>query len=125
MHAFDLGKLSGGINVRLAEQGEAITLLDGQEIKLNADTMVIADNTGVLAIAGVMGGKASAVSETTRDIFLESAFFNPLAIAGRARSYGCKLMPLSVLLHCYWTLLAVKLAHWCMSPTIICRESAT
>jgi phenylalanyl-tRNA synthetase beta chain len=88
MHAFDLGKLSGGINVRLAEQGEAITLLDGQEIKLNADTMVIADNTGVLAIAGVMGGKASAVSETTRDIFLESAFFNPLAIAGRARSYG-------------------------------------
>lgn len=88
MHAFDLGKLSGGINVRLAEQGEAITLLDGQELKLNTDTMVIADANGAQAIAGIMGGKASAVSDATRDLFLESAFFNPLAVAGRARSYG-------------------------------------
>ncbi|HWV15422.1 MAG TPA: phenylalanine--tRNA ligase subunit beta [Cellvibrio sp.] len=88
MHAFDLNKLNGAIDVRLAGQGEAITLLDGQEIKLNADTMVIADSVAPLAIAGVMGGKASAVSETTRDLFLESAFFNPLAVAGRARSYG-------------------------------------
>lgn len=88
MHAFDLNKLNGAINVRLANQGEAITLLDGQEVKLNADTMVIADSKETLAIAGVMGGKASSVTETTRDLFLESAFFNPLAIAGRARSYG-------------------------------------
>ena len=87
MHAFDLSKLGGAIHVRLA-QGESIRLLDGQEIKLNADTLVIADQQKVLAIAGIMGGKESAVSETTRDIFLESAFFNPLAIAGRARSYG-------------------------------------
>jgi phenylalanyl-tRNA synthetase beta chain len=88
MHAFDLSKLNSAIHVRLAQQGESIQLLDGQEIKLNADTMVIADQQKALAIAGIMGGKESAVSETTRDIFLESAFFNPLAIAGRARSYG-------------------------------------
>jgi len=88
MHAFDLAKLSGGIDVRLANQGEQLTLLDGQEVKLNADTMVIADQQGALAIAGVFGGKPSSVTTETRDIFLESAFFNPLAIAGRARSYG-------------------------------------
>jgi phenylalanyl-tRNA synthetase beta chain len=88
MHAFDLNKLSGGIDVRLAKQDEKILLLDGQEIKLNADTLVIADQNGPLAMAGVMGGKASAVSSETNNIFLESAFFNPLAIAGRARSYG-------------------------------------
>lgn len=88
MHAFDLNKLSSAIDVRVAKQGEKILLLDGQEVALNSDTLVIADSKGPLAIAGVMGGKNSAVSETTRDLFLESAFFNPLAIAGRARSYG-------------------------------------
>lgn len=88
MHAFDLSTLDGAIHVRLAHQGEALTLIDGQEVKLNSDTLVIADDKGALAIAGVMGGSASAVSATTRDIFLESAFFDPLAIAGRARSYG-------------------------------------
>ncbi len=88
MHAFDLSILNGAIHVRLAEQGESLTLLDGQDVTLNSDTMVIADEKNALAIAGVMGGKASAVSESTSDIFLESAFFNPLAIAGRARSYG-------------------------------------
>jgi phenylalanyl-tRNA synthetase beta chain len=88
MHAFDLSALTNAIHVRLARQDEQLVLLDGQEVKLNADTLVIADEKQALAIAGIMGGKASAVSETTRDIFLESAFFNPLAIAGRARSYG-------------------------------------
>src|SRR5690606_23011522 len=88
MHAFDLSTLDGAIHVRLAHQGEALTLIDGQEVKLNSDTLVIADDKGALAIAGVMGGSASAVSATTRDISLESAFFDPLAIAGRARSYG-------------------------------------
>ncbi len=88
MHAFDLSRLKGAIHVRMARQGEGVVLLDGQEVNLNADTMVIADEERVLAIAGVMGGKASAVSAHSRDIFLESAFFNPLAIAGRARSYG-------------------------------------
>ncbi|WP_308367044.1 MULTISPECIES: phenylalanine--tRNA ligase subunit beta [unclassified Microbulbifer] len=88
MHAFDLQKLSGGIKVRLAEQGEELALLDGQEVKLQAGTLLIADEQKPLAMAGVMGGKDSAVTESTRDIFLESAFFNPLAIAGKARSYG-------------------------------------
>lgn len=88
MHAFDLDTLKQGIQVRLAAAGESLVLLDGQEVKLNPDTLVIADASGPLAIAGVMGGKDSAVSETTRSIFLESAFFNPLAVAGRARAYG-------------------------------------
>lgn len=88
MHAFDLAKLSGAIDVRLAEKGEQLTLLDGQEISLSKNTLVIADQKTPLAMAGIMGGKASAVSGSTRDIFLESAFFNPLAIAGRARAYG-------------------------------------
>src|SRR5690606_29265370 len=62
MHAFDLDKLSGGIQVRLAKQGEDITLLDEQQIKLNDDTLVIADNSGAIAIAGIMGGLSTAVS---------------------------------------------------------------
>ncbi|MCK7597084.1 phenylalanine--tRNA ligase subunit beta [Microbulbifer sp. CAU 1566] len=88
MHAFDLAKLSGGIKVRMAEQGEKLTLLDEQEVELKADTLVIADEKSALAIAGVMGGLDSSVTENTKDIFLESAFFSPLAIAGKARSYG-------------------------------------
>ncbi len=88
MHAFDLVKLSGGINVRMAKNEEPIQLLDGQDIKLNENTLVIADDSGAIAVAGVMGGETTAVSETTQDIFLESAFFTPLAIAGKARSYG-------------------------------------
>ncbi|QIL88956.1 phenylalanine--tRNA ligase subunit beta [Microbulbifer sp. SH-1] len=88
MHAFDLAKLSGGIRVRMAEQGEKLTLLDEQEVQLKADTLLIADEKGPLAIAGIMGGLDSSVTENTKDIFLESAFFSPLAIAGKARSYG-------------------------------------
>lgn len=88
MHAFDLDKLQGRIVVRMAEQDELLTLLDGQEIKLNEDTMVIADDTQALALAGVMGGEATSVTQTTTDILLESAFFDPIAIAGRARNYG-------------------------------------
>lgn len=88
MHAFDLEKLKGGINVRLASGGEKISLLDGQEIELNNDTLLIADESGPIAMAGIMGGSTTAVSEETKDIFLESAFFHPVAIAGKARSYG-------------------------------------
>ncbi|MCI0506195.1 MAG: phenylalanine--tRNA ligase subunit beta [Gammaproteobacteria bacterium] len=88
MHAFDLDKLSGGIIVRLAKKGEAITLLDGQSIKLIEGTLVIADQKRPVALAGIMGGEESAVSGTTRTIFLESAFFAPECIAGRARGYG-------------------------------------
>lgn len=89
MHAFDLAKLDGGIIVRKAEQGEVLTLLDEQEVKLNSDTLVIADNSKALAMAGVMGGAESGVdAESTQDILLESAYFNPIAIAGKARNYG-------------------------------------
>ncbi len=88
LHAFDRANLQGAVVVRLAREGERLVLLDGQEITLNASTLVIADERGPLAIAGVMGGEHSGVGPATRDIFLESAFFSPLAVAGQARSYG-------------------------------------
>ncbi|XXF07220.1 phenylalanine--tRNA ligase subunit beta [Pseudomonas sp. D2-3] len=88
MHAFDLDLIQGGIRVRMAEEGEKLVLLDGQEVTLRADTLVIADHQRALAIAGVMGGEHSGVSATTRDLFLESAFFDTIAVAGKARSYG-------------------------------------
>lgn len=88
LHAFDLAKITGAIDVRFAKQDEKITLLDGQEVTLRDDALVIADDGQALAFAGVMGGAGSAVSESTRNIFLECAFFAPLAIAGKARSYG-------------------------------------
>lgn len=88
MHGFDLAKLSGGIKIRLAEQDEVLMLLDGKEIKLNSDTLVIADHGRALAVAGVMGGEDSGVTDETQDILLESAFFAPTTIAGKARGYG-------------------------------------
>ncbi|MCG8538069.1 MAG: phenylalanine--tRNA ligase subunit beta, partial [Pseudomonadales bacterium] len=88
MHAFDLNRLQGGICVRLANAGEKLTLLDGQEIELTNDSLVIADKEKPLALAGVMGGEDSGVNADTQDLFLESAFFDPIAIAGKARSYG-------------------------------------
>ena len=88
LHAFDLNKINGNIQVRQALAKEKITLLNEQEIELNDDVMVIADDTQVLAMAGIMGGLHSSVTDSTTDIFLESAFFDPLAIAGRARRYG-------------------------------------
>jgi phenylalanyl-tRNA synthetase beta chain len=88
LHAFDRDNLHGEIVVRLAKEGESITLLDGQDVDLRSETLLIADQNGPLAIAGVMGGENSGVSANTQTIFLESAFFTPLAIAGQARSYG-------------------------------------
>lgn len=89
LHAFDLAQIKGGICVRMAQDNEKITVLDGQEITLKANTLVIADQHRALAIAGVMGGADSGVTlGKTTDIFLESAFFEPIAIAGKARSYG-------------------------------------
>ena len=88
MHAFDFAKLSEGIRVRRALAGEILKLLDESEAKLDPDTLVIADARGPLALAGIMGGDASAVGEETTDIFFESAYFNPQSIAGRARRYG-------------------------------------
>ncbi len=88
MHAFDLAKITAGIEVRFAKQGESLTLLDGQTIQLQASSLLVADANGPLALAGIMGGQDSAVSDETIDIFLESAFFAPDAIAGQARGYG-------------------------------------
>ncbi|EOE6708975.1 phenylalanine--tRNA ligase subunit beta [Acinetobacter baumannii] len=88
MHAFDLAKIEGTVHVRQAQPQEKLQLLNDQEVELQDDVMVIADDQKALAIAGIMGGLASSVTNDTTDIFLESAFFAPLAIAGRARRFG-------------------------------------
>ncbi|MDD1364522.1 phenylalanine--tRNA ligase subunit beta [Acinetobacter baumannii] len=88
MHAFDLAKIEGTLHVRQAQPQEKLQLLNDQEVELQEDVMVIADDQKALAIAGIMGGLASSVTDDTTDIFLESAFFAPLAIAGRARRFG-------------------------------------
>ena len=88
MHAYDLDKVNGSIIVRMASQGESLTLLDGQKVELTNETLVIADNEGVLGMAGIMGGADTGVGEGTHNVFLEAAFFNPVSIAGKARSYG-------------------------------------
>lgn len=88
MHAFDLAKIHGGIVVRMAKENETLTLLDGSEVKLTDDVLVIADQQKALALGGIFGGEDSGVNSETQDILLECAFFNPLAITGRARRYG-------------------------------------
>ncbi|AWL11833.1 Phenylalanine--tRNA ligase [Saliniradius amylolyticus] len=88
MHAFDNDVLSGDIQVRNAKAGEKLVLLDGEEVELKEDTLLIADQEKPLAMAGIFGGKGSGVTEQTQNIFLESAFFAPDAIMGRARQYG-------------------------------------
>ncbi|QIT56112.1 phenylalanine--tRNA ligase subunit beta [Aquisalimonas sp. 2447] len=88
MHAFDLAKIHEGIVVRQAEAGETLTLLGDETVELQAGTLVIADHRGPLAMAGVMGGAPSSVTDHTTDILFESAFFAPEAMAGRARAYG-------------------------------------
>ena len=88
MHAFDLAKIQGDIQVRNAKLGETVDLLNDSTVELKDDTLVITDAKSVLAIAGVMGGEASSTQTTTTDILLESAFFEPVSIAGKARNYG-------------------------------------
>lgn len=88
MHAFDEQKLNGSVRVRRANAAEALTLLDGQVLSLRESSLVIADDHGAIALAGVMGGQGSAVSDTTVDVFLEAAHFDPLTLAGEARRYG-------------------------------------
>jgi phenylalanyl-tRNA synthetase beta chain len=85
LHAFDVAQLEGGIHVRLARPEERIRLLDGRDIALDPAHLVIADERKAVALAGVMGGEASGVSTTTRAIFLESAFFDPAAVAMASR----------------------------------------
>jgi len=88
MHAYDLRHLDARIDVRHARAGERLRLLDGREIAIDPDTLVIADAAGPVGLAGVMGGEKSGISADTTDVFLEVAFFAPEAVAGRARRYG-------------------------------------
>ncbi len=88
LHAFDRAEIDGGIVVRMARPGEQLVLLDGQTVELTEETLVIADHQKPLAIAGVMGGEHSGVTEKTRDLVLEAAWFEPVALAGKAREYG-------------------------------------
>lgn len=88
LHAFDLNLLQGDIQVRFAAAGEKLALLNDTEITLKADDLVIADSLGPVALAGIMGGKASSVTDATQAIFLESAFFTPGVMAGKARRLG-------------------------------------
>ena len=88
LHAFDAAKISGDIRVRAAVEGENFHALDGKEYKLPAGSLVIADNNGPVALAGVMGGEGSGVTESTTDILLESAFFEPSRVRRASRSLG-------------------------------------
>ena len=88
LHAFDADTIVGDITVRLAQPEETIVLLNEQTITLTGDELVIADDKGILALAGIMGGQRSSVTDSTTNIVLESAFFNQLAIAARARRFG-------------------------------------
>ena len=88
MHAFDNNKLEGDVVVRFAIQDEKLTLLDGNEVTLHSNTLVIADTKKALAMAGIFGGLDSGMTNKSTDIFLESAFFAPDAIMGKARQYG-------------------------------------
>ncbi len=88
LHAFDADKLTGGITVRMGRNGEKIVLLNDQEILLDEETLIIADDSSPLALAGIMGGAESAVSDSTKTIFLECAFFTPSAMMGKARKQG-------------------------------------
>jgi len=88
MHAYDLAKLKGGLEARYARADEPITLLDGKELKLTPDVVVIADQSGPVGMGGVMGGLPSSCTADTTDILFEAAFFPPAAIAGRGRRYG-------------------------------------
>ena len=88
LHAFDNAKLSGAIHARLAKPGEQILLLNDQTLDLQDDVLLIADDQRPVAMAGIMGGEDSGITLETTEMFLESAFFAPKAVAGRARRYG-------------------------------------
>ena len=88
LHAFDYQAIRGGLEVRYATGGEKLVLLNGAQIELNRDDLLIADDRHPLALAGVMGGADSAVSDATREALIECAYFTPAAVAGRARRHG-------------------------------------
>ncbi|MBM3391037.1 MAG: phenylalanine--tRNA ligase subunit beta [Betaproteobacteria bacterium] len=88
LHAFDNARLQGAIHVRFPNAGEKLLLLNEQTVEPSADTALIADGRRALALAGIMGGEESGISDVTTELFLESAFFAPDAIAGKARALG-------------------------------------
>ena len=88
LHAYDLARLSQGITVRQARPGEPITLLNDQEYRLDPDFLVIADASGPIGLAGIMGGKSTSIGDGTTDVLIEAAHFTPAAVAGRGRRLG-------------------------------------
>jgi phenylalanyl-tRNA synthetase beta chain len=88
LHVYDLDKLKGAIDVRWGREGEKVLLLNGQEVEVDATVLCIADDSGAIGLAGIMGGESTKADEATKNIFLESAFFYPEAVQGRARRYN-------------------------------------
>jgi len=88
LHAYDAALVQGPIRPRMAQKGEKVTLLDEKTVSLDTDTLVIADDSGAIGLAGIMGGLSTAVSDKTTDVFFEAAFWPQEFMAGRARSYG-------------------------------------
>jgi phenylalanyl-tRNA synthetase beta chain len=88
LHAYDAARVRGAIRPRLATQGEKVTLLDEKEVAVNDDTLVIADDSGAIGLAGIMGGLSTAVTGATTNVFFEAAFWPQAFMSGRARSYG-------------------------------------
>ena len=88
MHAYDLARVRQGIRVRMAQRGEKLELLDGRVIEAEPDVLLITDANGGIGLAGIMGGAGTAVTESTRDVLFEAAYFAPAAVLGRARRFG-------------------------------------
>ena len=88
LHVYDLDKLQGGIDVRWGRKGEKLLLLNGQEVEVDSAVLCITDDSGPIGLAGIMGGDSTKAETGTQNLFLESAFFFPEAVAGRARRYN-------------------------------------
>jgi len=89
IHAFDLDKIAGAkIIIRRANKGERLLCLDGQDLALAPDMLVIADEEKPVALAGIIGGQGSAVSEETKDVFIESAYFDPVSVRKTRKAAG-------------------------------------
>jgi len=88
LHVYDLDKLTGGIDVRFGKKGEHLKLLNEQLVEVDETVLCITDRSGPIGLAGLMGGDSTKAETATRNLFLESAFFFPDAVAGRARRYN-------------------------------------